>query len=117
MSAVSHLSIIVEIMLFRRNFVVVTVAVRVLRTPEYSSKFPPTFSLVRCVSTLSGLMSHTIFPYMHFLVVNGTSCFGMKNIVLVPFIVLIPWSSCPNSLATDLFQLTFLSPVMRCLYY
>ena len=73
--------------------------------------------LVRCVSTLSGLMSHTIFPCVNGFAVNGNSCFGMKNIFLVPFIVLIPWESFPNSLAKDIFQVTFSSPVIRCLYY
>ena len=66
MSAVMHLELIVGTMMFRRNFVVVTVSVGVLRATEHYSKLPPTVSLVRCVSTLSVLMSHTIFPYVTF---------------------------------------------------
>ena len=66
MSAVRHMVLRVETMLFRRHFVVVTIAVGVLKTPEKSSKFPPTVILVRCVLNLYGLMSHTFFPYVTF---------------------------------------------------
>ena len=90
MSAVSQLVLRVETMLFRRNFAVVNGAVGVLRTPEYSSKFPTNVSMVRCVLKLFGFMSHTVLPYVNFFVANVTSFLVMKNTVLVIFIFLIP---------------------------
>ena len=59
-------------------------------------------------------MSRTIFVYVTFLVLNGTSSFGMKYIVLVPSIrLLTPWDKRPNSLAKYLFHISLSGPLMR----
>ena len=69
---------------------------------------------VRWVSALLGRMSQTILGYVTFLVLKGTSSFGMKYMVLVPYILLIiPWSKRPNSLARDLFHISLSGPLMR----
>ena len=51
---------------------------------------------------------------MSFLVLNGTSSFGIKYIVLVPSIrLLTPWDKRPNSLANDFFRIPLSVPLMR----
>ena len=69
---------------------------------------------VQWVSALLGQISQTIFGYVTFLVLNGTSYFGMKYIVLVPSIrLLTPWAKRPNSLATYLVHISLSGPLMR----
>ena len=69
---------------------------------------------VRWVSALLGRMLQTIFGYVTFLVLNGTSSFGMKYIVLVPYIFLLnTWVKRPNSLARDLVHISLSGPLMR----
>ena len=69
---------------------------------------------VRWVSALLGRMLQTIFGYVTFLVVNGTSSFGIKYIVLVPSIrLLTTWAKRPNSLANDFVYISLFSPLMR----
>ena len=69
---------------------------------------------VRWVSALLGRMSQTIFGYVTFLVLNGTSSFGIKYIVLVSSIrLLTPWDKRPNSLANDFVQISLSGPLMR----
>ena len=69
---------------------------------------------VRWVSALLGRMPQTIFGYVTFLVLNGTSSFGMKYIVLVPSILLLtPWAKRPNSLAKYLVNISLSGPLMR----
>ena len=69
---------------------------------------------VRWVSALLGQMSQTFFGYVTFLVLNGTSSFGMKYIVLVPYIFLLnTWAKRPNSLARDLVHISLSGPLMR----
>ena len=59
-------------------------------------------------------MPQTIFGYVTFLVLNGTSYFGIKYIVLVPSIrLLTPWDKRPNSLAKDLVHISLSGPLMR----
>ena len=59
-------------------------------------------------------MLQTIFGYVTFLVLNGTASFGMKYIVLVPFICLLTsWAKRPNSLTTDLVHISLSGPLMR----
>ena len=72
MSAVRHFALGVEMTLLKRHLAVLTVAVGVLKGPAYSSKFPPTVNRVQNVSALSGLISHTILPYVHYILSNGT---------------------------------------------
>ena len=61
-------------------------------------------------------MSQTIFGYVNFLVLKGTSSFGMRYIVSVPSIlVLTPWAKRPNSLARDLVRISLSGPLMRWL--
>ena len=56
----------------------------------------------------------TIFGYVTFLVLNGTSSFGMKYIVLVPYIrLLTPWAKRPNPLAKYLVHISLFGPLMR----
>ena len=69
---------------------------------------------VRWISALLGQMSQTIFGYVIFLVLNGTSSFGIKYIVLVPSILLLtPWAKRPNSLAKDLVRISLSSLLIR----
>ena len=69
---------------------------------------------VQWVSALLGRMSQTIFGYVTFLVLKGTSSFGVKYMVLVPSILLItPWAKQPNSLARDLVHISLSGPLMR----
>ena len=50
----------------------------------------------------------------YFFVLNGTSSFGMKYIVLVPSICLLtPWYKRPDSLAKDLVHISLSGPLMR----
>ena len=49
-----------------------------------------------------------------FLVLNGTSSFRMKYIVLVPSICLLnPWAKRPNSLDNKIFHTSLSGPLMR----
>ena len=51
---------------------------------------------------------------MSFLVLNGTSSFGMQYIVLVPSICLLtPWAKRPNLLAKYLVHISLSGPLMR----
>ena len=69
---------------------------------------------VRWVYALLGRMSQTILGYVTFLVLNGTSSFGMKYIVLIPSIrLLTTWAKRPNSLAKDLVHISLSGPLMR----
>ena len=69
---------------------------------------------VRWVSALLGRMSQTIFGYVTFLALNGTSSLGMKYIVLVPSILfLTPWAKQPNLLAGDSVHISLSGPLMR----
>ena len=96
-----------------KHFAVVIVAVGVVSVPFYFSKFPPTVIHVRRVSALLGWMLYTIFGYVTFFVANETSYFGIKYIVLVPYILfLTPWAKCPNLLATDFVQISLSSPLI-----
>ena len=83
--------------MLNKMFAVVMVAVGVVSVTAQSSKFLPTVMRVRWVSALLGRMSQTIFGYVTFLVLNGTSSFGMKYTALVPSIrLLTPWDKRPN---------------------
>ena len=69
---------------------------------------------VRWVSDLLGRMLQTILGYVTFLVLKGTSSFGMKYMVLVSSILLLtPWAKRPNSLARYLFHIYLSGPLMR----
>ena len=72
--------------MLNKHFDAVMVAVGVVSVLASYSKFPPTVMQVRWVSTLLGRMSQKIFGYVTFLVVNGTSSFVIKYVVLVPSI-------------------------------
>ena len=66
------------------------------------------------VSALLGRMSQTILGYVTFLVLKGTSSFGIKYMVLVPSILfLTPLAKRPNSLARDLVYISLSGPFMR----
>ncbi len=55
-------------------------------------------------SAFFGLMEHMNCPYVtYFLRSAGISCWEMNSIVLVGFFMrpLMPFASCPNSLAAD----------------
>ena len=65
---------------------------------------------VRCVTALLGQILQTIFRYVTFLVLNDTSSFGMKYIVLVSYILLLtPLAKRPDLLARYLVHI----PLMR----
>ena len=99
----------VETMLFSMHFSVVTVAPGTLRFPSKDNKFPSLF--------LCGSILHTILPYVVFDVLNGTSDFGTKHIVLFPLMRLsTPCASLPNSLANDYSHMDLSGPLMSCLY-
>ena len=70
----------VDMVLLMRVLSVVISAVVVATSPGKSIRFPPTLSLVLCVSDFYGLISQTIFPYVTFQSC-GTYDFGMKKIV------------------------------------
>ena len=80
-------SVFMDIMLFAISFVVVIVAVGLLKAPSQTRKFPHTANLLICVSDLFGWISHTILPYVTFSVAKGTSLLGMNVQVFVPFIL------------------------------
>ena len=90
MSAVRALAFGMDMTLLRRHFAVVTEAVGVLRFPVQSNKFPPTVRRVWQCSSLSGLMLQTIFPSVTVFSPKGTFYFGMKLILSVPLMFLIP---------------------------
>ena len=96
-SAYTHFASGVDRTFLNKHFAVVMVDVGVVSVPAYSRNFPPTLIRVRWVSALLGRMSQTIFGYVIFLVLNGTSSFGIKYIVLVPSIrFCTPWAKRPN---------------------
>ena len=69
---------------------------------------------VRWVSALIERTSQTILGYVTFLVLKGTSSFGIKYIVLVPSIILLtPWDNRTNSLARDLVRISLSGSLMR----
>ena len=69
---------------------------------------------VRWVSALLGRMKQTIFGYVTFLVLNSTSSFGMKYIVLVPSILLLTlWDKRQMFLAKYLAHISFSGTLMR----
>ena len=69
---------------------------------------------VRWVSALLGRMLQKILGYVTFLVLKGSSSFGMKYKVLVHSILLItPWAKRPNLLARDLVHISLSGPLMR----
>ena len=105
-------------MLFAIIFVVVTVAVGVLKAPSKYSKLPPTINLLLSISDLFGRISHTIRPYVTFFVARGASLLRMNGKVFVPFI-LVPtsWANLPNSFAKNLNHLSLPGSFIRCLYY
>ena len=67
MSSNRHLAPGVDTTLLKTHFAVVTDAVREMRFPVKSNKFPPTVNLVRSLSYFSGFTSHTILTYVTFL--------------------------------------------------
>ena len=111
--AKTHFAAGVDTTLLNIHLAVVMVAVGVVNVPA-SCRFPPTVMRVRWVSALLGRMLQTIFGYVTFLVLKGTSSFGIKYMVLVPSIMLItPWDKRPNSLAKDLVHISLSGPLMR----
>ena len=69
---------------------------------------------VRWVYALLGQISQTTLRYVNFFVLKVTSSFGMKYIVLVPYIILLtPWAKRPNLLAIYFFHISLSSPLMR----
>ena len=66
-------------MLFAIIFVVVTVAVGVIKTPSKYSKLPHTLNLLLSISDLFGRISHTIRSYVKKIVARGTSLLGMNG--------------------------------------
>ena len=68
----------VEMMLLKRHFDVVTVAVGVVSVPSNGSTLPQTVIRVRCVSDLLGRGLQTIRGKATLFVAKGTSVFGMK---------------------------------------
>ena len=57
-----HLTPGVDTTLLKSHFAVVTDAVRALRFPVKSNKFPPPVNLLRSFSSFSGFISQTIIP-------------------------------------------------------
>ena len=101
----------------KRYFTVVTVAIGAVSFLLKSSKFPRTVILVWCVSSLCAFNAHIIFPYVTFLISNGTSILRVKKIVLVPTILLpTPCTSLPNSLEKDLVHFILSGPLIRWRY-
>ena len=115
MSAVRHFALGVDMTLLMTHLAVVTDAVGVLKLPVKSKRLPPTVKRVLSLTSLCGLMSHTILPYVIFLFA-GIVDRRMAVIVLVPLMPRIPWASCPSSLEKERIHVTELSPCMRCLY-
>ena len=74
-------------MLFAISFVVVIVAVGVIKPPSKYRKLPLTFNILLCVFALFGLISHTIRPYVTVFVAKGAFLLGKNGKVLVSFIL------------------------------
>ena len=110
-----HLAFGVDMTLLMTHLAVVTDAVGVLKLPVKSKRLPPTVKRVLSLTSLCGLMSHTILPYVVFLFA-GIADRRMAVIVLVPFMSLMPWANCPSSLEKERIHVSLLSPYMRCLY-
>ena len=77
----------VDTMLFTKSFVVVIVAVGLIKPPSKSIKLPHTVNILLCVSDLFGLISHTICLHVTFFVEKGTSLLGMNVNVFVRSII------------------------------
>ena len=84
MSANRHLAPGVDTKLLKTHFSVVTDEVGALRLPLKSNKFPPTVNWVRYFSSFLGFTSHTILPYVTFLIFWAL-CFGNENNCICPF--------------------------------
>jgi len=82
----------VETMLLKRSFVVMMSAVLVLTSPKYSTLSPPTVQQTWCGMAFSGRCAQMMCREVARLPC-GIAETGMKNIVLVPGIVSVPWAS------------------------
>ena len=104
-------------MLFAIIFVVVIVAVGVLKYPSKYRKLPHTVHLLLCVSALFGRISYIIRPYVTFFVAKRTSLLGINVKVFIPFILVPnPWANPPNSFSNYLNHMSLSGPFIRCLY-
>ena len=107
----------VDMVLFRRQFVVVRLAQWVVVVPGKLRWSPPTVTRTRFTSALVGLIEATIWAYVT-LRPWGVANFATKKKVLVPvgMRVLTPWDRRPKSLARALIQVSLFVPRMKCQY-
>ena len=91
--------------------------VGVVTSPGKVIKFPPTVSLVQCISAFCDIILATILPYVTYLP-SGTLSLGMKKMVFVPDVILVPTpcASWPISFANEFSQMAIVGPLTRCLY-
>ena len=89
MSTYMNFASFVDNTLLKMSFDVMRYVIGVVTSPGKLIKFPPTVSLVQCVSDFCVLISATIPPYVTVLPA-GTLYLGIKKMVFVPDDILIP---------------------------
>ncbi len=82
----------VEMTLLKSSFAVMMLAVLVLTSPKYSTWSPPMVQHTRCGMVFSGRCVQTMRKYVAHLPF-GIAETGMKNMVLVPGMLSLPWAS------------------------
>lgn len=106
MLIVENLAPRVDMTLLKSNFTVVKSAVSMLTLPGYTMRLLPTIRWTRFCSYFSDCMLHTNFPYID-LLSFGICLIGMKNIVSVPVMSLIPCANLPSLFTKALSQISF----------
>ena len=117
MSAHMNFVFFVDNTLLKMSLAIMRSAVGVVTSPGKLIKFPPTVSLVQCVSAFYGLILATILPYFTVLPA-GTLSLGMNKMVFVPDVILVPTpcASRPISFANEFSQMDLVGPLIICLY-
>ena len=117
MSAHMNFAFFVDNTLLNMRVAVMIYSVGVVTSPGKLIKFPPTVSLVRYVSTFCGPFLAPIISYVT-VIPAGTLSLGMKNMVFVPYGILVPTpcASRPISFANEFPQIALVGPLIRCLY-
>ena len=117
MSAHMSFSSFVDYTLLKMILAVMRYVIGVVTSPGKLIKFPPTVSLVRCVSAFCGRISAAIIPYVT-IISAGTLSLGIKKMVFVPDVIIVPTpcNSRPVSFANELSLMDLVIPLIICLY-
>ena len=112
-----NFSFFVDNTLLKMRLGVMRSTVAVVKSPGNLIKFPPTVSLVRCVSAFCGSILATILPYVT-VILAVTVSLGTNKMVFVPdgILVTTTCASWPISFANEFSQIALVSPLIRCLY-